>query len=176
MFYRTFRSIRYRYRCCLDTGTNSSTDVHTGTGGTGTDAVPNVRYRYWCRTELTIVSGTGNTGGIYQRYATVRTVPNTPLVNDVPPEPNLRSDCSLSFKKAYIHGNLFWTPARSIRCILQPEKCLRNERYKCNSMYWSACKTYEFSRHWCCLARNFGHDVNLSYSHRFKPLTEPRVS
>ena len=73
MFYRTFRIVRYRYRCCTDTGTNSGTDVHTGTG---INFVPNlptcpvpvlmsyrtfrrIRYRYWCRTELTEVSGTG---------------------------------------------------------------------------------------------------------------------
>ena len=144
MFYRTFRSVRCRYRCCTDTGTNSGTDVHTGTGGTGID-VPNLpkclvpvwislpkclvpvwisyrtyrsvryryeslyryrRYRYPCRAELTEVSGTGidvvpnipkcpvpvlmsyqtyrvsgtgNTGDMYRRYASVRTVPNTPL-------------------------------------------------------------------------------------------------
>ena len=40
---------------------------------------PSVRYRYWCRIELTEVSGTGNTGGTYRRYASVHTVPNTPL-------------------------------------------------------------------------------------------------
>ena len=74
MWYRTYRSVRYRHRC-TDTGTNSGTDVHTGTAGTGIDAVPNlltcpvpvlrscrtyqcVRYRYCCRTELTEVSGT----------------------------------------------------------------------------------------------------------------------
>ena len=38
-----------------------------------------VRYRYCCRTELTEVFGTGNTGGTYRQYASVRTVPNTPL-------------------------------------------------------------------------------------------------
>ena len=27
-----------------------------------------VRYRYWCRTDLTEVSGTGDTGGIYRQY------------------------------------------------------------------------------------------------------------
>ena len=97
-FYRTFQSVRYRYPCCADTGTNSSTDVHTGTGGTGIDFVPNlpkcpvpvlmsyrtyqrVRYRYCCRTELTEVSDTGSTGGIYWRYASARTVPYTPLLN-----------------------------------------------------------------------------------------------
>ena len=70
--------------------------VCTGTGGTGIHVpklpkcpVPvlmsyrsyrSVRCRYWCHTELTEVSGTGNTGGIYRRYASVRTVPNKPLV------------------------------------------------------------------------------------------------
>ena len=63
--------------------------------GTGIDVVPNlpkcpvpvlvhrtyrsVLQRYCC-TELTEASGTGNTGGIYRRYASVRTVPNTPVV------------------------------------------------------------------------------------------------
>ena len=75
LFYRTFRSVRYRYRCCTDTGTNSGADVYTGTGGTGIDVVPNLP----SRTELTEVSGTDNTGGIFRRYASVRTVPNTPL-------------------------------------------------------------------------------------------------
>ena len=32
IFYRTFQSVRYRYRCCTDTGTNFGADVHTGTG------------------------------------------------------------------------------------------------------------------------------------------------
>ena len=76
LFYRSYRSDRYRCQCCIDTGTNSGTDGHTG--GTGIDVVPNlpkcpvpvlmsyrtyrsVRYRY------------------YRRYASVRTVPNTPL-------------------------------------------------------------------------------------------------
>ena len=41
-----------------------------------------VRYRCSCRIELSEVSGTGNTGGIYRRYASVRAVvPNTPLIN-----------------------------------------------------------------------------------------------
>ena len=40
-----------------------------------------VWYRYLCRTELTEVSSTGNTGGIYRRYASLRTVPNTPWQN-----------------------------------------------------------------------------------------------
>ena len=73
----------------------------------------------------------------------------------------------------------FCTPARSIRCIIQPEKRLRNERYKYHSaiyFYWSTRKTHEFPRHRCCLALNFGGNANHSYSHRFEPLTEPRVS
>ena len=65
--------------------------VCIGTLGTGIDVVPtlpkcpvpvltsyrsyrSVRYRYWGRTKVTEVSGTGNTGGIYRRYASVRTV------------------------------------------------------------------------------------------------------
>ena len=35
-------SVRYRCRCCTDTGTNFGTDIHTGTGGTGIDVVPNL--------------------------------------------------------------------------------------------------------------------------------------
>ena len=67
----------------------------TGIPGTGMVVVPklpkcpvpvlmsyrsyrSVRYRY-CRTELTEVSGTGNTSGVYRRYAFVRNVPNTPF-------------------------------------------------------------------------------------------------
>ena len=63
--------------------------VCTGTGGTGIHIVPNlpncpvpvlmtyrsyrsVRYRYWCRTEHTELSGTGNTGGM-PRYVPYRT-------------------------------------------------------------------------------------------------------
>ena len=59
--------------------------------GTGIDVVPklpkcpvpvlmpyrtyrNIRYRYWCRTELTEVSGTGNTAGM-PRYVPYRTHP-----------------------------------------------------------------------------------------------------
>ena len=73
MSYRTHRSVRCRYRCCTDTGTNSGTDIHTVTGGTGINVVPNlpkctmpvlmsyrtyrsVRHRYRCRTGLTKVS------------------------------------------------------------------------------------------------------------------------
>ena len=41
-FYKTFRTVRHRYRFCNDTGTNPGTDVHTGTGGTGIDVVPNL--------------------------------------------------------------------------------------------------------------------------------------
>ena len=59
--FQTYQSVRYRHRCCTDTGINSGTNIHTGTG------VPvlmyrtcrSVRYRYWCRTELTEVSGNG---------------------------------------------------------------------------------------------------------------------
>ena len=71
--YRTHRSVRYRYRCRTDTGTNSGTDVRTGTGGstginvitiaevsgTGIDALPNLPKCPVPRTELSEVSGTG---------------------------------------------------------------------------------------------------------------------
>ena len=66
MFYRTFRSVRYRYGWCIDTGTNSGTDVHNdrGTGGTGIDVVPNlpkcpVPVLMYHGTELSDVPGTG---------------------------------------------------------------------------------------------------------------------
>ena len=36
-------------------------------------------------------------------------------------------------------------------------------------------KTYEFSRHRCCLALNVRDTGNHLYSHRFKPQTEPCV-
>ena len=36
----------------------------------------------------------------------------------------------LEEKKAYIHGNLFGTTGKPIRRILQPEKCLSDERDK----------------------------------------------
>ena len=103
MSYRTYRSVRYRYWCCTEITEVSGTGmkVCTGTGGTGIHVVPNlptcpvpvlmsyrtyrsVWYRYWCRTELTEVSGTSNTGGIYRRYATLRTVTNTPLISLLP--------------------------------------------------------------------------------------------
>ena len=159
MLCRSYRSVRYRRRCCTDTGTGSGTYVHTGTAGTGIDVVPNLPkcsvpvlmshrtyrsfwYRYWCRTEhtevskpgtkvctatagtdmavvpnlpkfpapvlmsyrtyrsfryrycchteRTEVSGTGNTAGIYRRYALVRTVPSTPL--EYCPIPTNRGD------------------------------------------------------------------------------------
>ena len=74
--YQTCQSVRYRHRRYTDTGTKSGTNAHTGNGGTGIEVVPNlpkcpvpvlmsyrtyqsVRYRYWCRAELTKVSGTG---------------------------------------------------------------------------------------------------------------------
>ena len=78
ILYRTYRRVRYRCWCCTEL---------TEVSGTGIDVVPNlpkcpvpvwtsvpvptvlvsmsyrtyrsVRYRYWCRTELTEVSGTG---------------------------------------------------------------------------------------------------------------------
>ena len=86
ILYRNYPSVRYRYWC---------TEL-TEVSGTGTDVVPNltkcpvpvlisyrtyrsVCYRYSCRTELTEVSSTGSTGGIFRRYVSVRTVPNTPF-------------------------------------------------------------------------------------------------
>ena len=107
MPYRFYRRVRYRNPRCTDGGANFGTDAHTDTGGTCIDVVPNlpkcsvpllmryrayrrVRYRHYRRTELTEVSGIGNTGGIYRwyasiyrRYASVRTVPNTLLVSCV---------------------------------------------------------------------------------------------
>ena len=111
MLYRTYRSVRYRYylpnspkcpallyrnylsgmKLCNRT---SGTGIHVVRNlpkcpGTGIDVVPkfsyrSVRYRYWCGSELTEVSGTSNTGGVYRWYASVRTVPNTPLKHFVP--------------------------------------------------------------------------------------------
>ena len=100
MPYRTYQSVWHRYWCCTE---------RIEVSGTGIDVVPNlpkclvpvwnfipitavpvsmsyrtyrsVRYRYWCRTELTEVSGTGNTGGIYHRYASVPILPHTPLAS-----------------------------------------------------------------------------------------------
>ena len=49
------------------------------------------------------------------------------------PKPYALSPCSLSHKKAYAHGTIFGTTntaGRSLRRILQPEKRLRDERYK----------------------------------------------
>ena len=51
--------------------------------GTCINIVPNVPkcpVPVLCRTELTEVSCPGNTGGIYRRYASVCTVPNSPFV------------------------------------------------------------------------------------------------
>ena len=93
MSYRTYRSGRYRYWFCTELTGVSATglQVCTGTVGTGIHIVPNlpscpipvsisyrtyqsVWYRYWCRTELTEVSGTSNTGGM-PRYVPHRTHP-----------------------------------------------------------------------------------------------------
>ena len=65
-------------------------------------------------------------------------VGNTRLTeNGITPEPNLRLDfliaVYLTSLKAYIHGSLFGTTARSIRCILQRDKRIRNERHKVHS-------------------------------------------
>ena len=98
MSYRTYGMVRYRYGCRTDL---------TEESGAGINIVPSLpkcpvpvlmlyrtyrsvrygyenlyrhrRYRYLFRTELTEVSGTGNTGGMYRLYASVRTVPNTLL-------------------------------------------------------------------------------------------------
>ena len=50
--------------------------------------------------------------------------------NVVPPEPNSLNLYGICLKKAYIHSNRFFTTARSLRRILQPEEGLRDERYK----------------------------------------------
>ena len=42
MLYQTHQSVRYQHRCRTDTCTNSGTNVHTDTGGTGIDVVPNL--------------------------------------------------------------------------------------------------------------------------------------
>ena len=81
--------------------------------------------------------------------------------------------------KAYIHGNLFGTTARSIRCILQPEKRLRNEHYKVHSAIYLLMNLRNVRVLAppidVVLTLNFGDNANHSYSHRFKPLTKPRV-
>ena len=88
MSYRTYQIARYRYWCRTELTEVSGTGIDmpifsgtgmkvcTGTGGTGVHIVPklskcpvpvlllyrttrSVRYRYWCRTELTEVSDTG---------------------------------------------------------------------------------------------------------------------
>ena len=107
MSYGTYRSVRYRHWCRTELAELS---------GTGIDVVPTlskcpvpvwksvpvpaapvsmsyrtyrrVRYRYWCRTELTEVSGTGKTGGIHRRYmpryVPGRTHPSLYAVQNVP--------------------------------------------------------------------------------------------
>ena len=78
LIYRSYRSVRYRYWCCTELieVPGTAMKVYTGTGGTGIHIVPclpkcpvtvsvsyrayrSARYRYWCHTELTEVSGTG---------------------------------------------------------------------------------------------------------------------
>ena len=76
------------YRTELTKVSGTGMKVCTGTGGTGIHVVPNlpkcpvpilmscrayrsVWYLYWCRTELTEVSGIGNTGGIYRWYPSI---------------------------------------------------------------------------------------------------------
>ena len=80
-------------------------------------------------------------------------------------------------EESLLSRQYFWTTARSIRHILQSEKSRRNERYKVYyAIYWSTWKSYDFSRDRCCLTLNFGDNANHAYSHRSKPLTEPRLS
>ena len=43
---------------------------------------------------------------------------------------NVARLCSLSYREAYIHGNLFLSTDQSIQRFLQPEKCLRDGSYK----------------------------------------------
>ena len=77
MSYRTYRSVRYRYWCCTEVTEVSGTGIDVPSlpkspvpvwTSVPVPAVPvsmsyrtyrSVRYRYWCRTELTEVSGTG---------------------------------------------------------------------------------------------------------------------
>ena len=82
MSFRTYRSVRYGYWCHTE---------NTHVSGAGIDVLPKlskypvpvltsyrrcriVRYRHWC-TELTEVSGIGNTGGM-TRYVPYRTHPS----------------------------------------------------------------------------------------------------
>ena len=77
--------------------------------------------------------------------------------------------------KAWIHPSHFWTRCQtsSMRSTWKtPQK--RTLKYH-SVIYWSTWKTYEFSRHRCCVALNFRDNVNHLLSHRFKPLMEPRI-
>ena len=65
----------------------------------------------------------------------------------------------------------FWFRCQISRCIVQPEK---RSKYH-SAIHWSTWKTYEFSRHRCCLALNFGDNDNHLHSHRFKPMAESCV-
>ena len=81
-------------------------------------------------------------------------------------------------RKAYVHGNLFFVllPDR-FDALFNPKSVSETNAIKYHpAICWPAWKTHEFSRHRCCLTLNFGDNANYSYSHRFKPLTDPRVS
>ena len=149
VFYRTFRSVRYRYRCCIDAGTNSSTAVHIGTGGTGIDVEPNlpkcpvpvlmsyrayrsVRYLYWRRTEFTEGSSNGNTGGIYM-LGTYRTE-HTLLLVDIWEN---KLACLFFMATLEKSGTALFTYRRIFLCFSQRQSCRRIPK-KSQNFAWSA--------------------------------------
>ena len=84
----------------------------------------------------------------------------------------------VSYHKSVYTGNSIASAAKNILQNILFEYSTKTHKKKIPSpstRYWSTSKMYEFSRHRCCLALNFGENGNHLCSHRFKPLTEPCV-
>ena len=86
MSYRTYRSVRYRYSCCTEL---------TEVSSTGIDVAPNLPK---CPVSVLMYRtyqsvGTSNTGGIYRRYDSVRTVLNAAFFACYPLDYQMKKKC-----------------------------------------------------------------------------------
>ena len=77
--------------------------------------------------------------------------------------------------KAYIHHNPFCSRARDqFHAIFNQKNASEKDAKNITSSIVNL-KTYEFSRHQCCVALKFGDNANHSYSDRCQPLTDPQA-
>ena len=177
MSYRTYQSVRYRYWChtALIKVSGTGTDVITNLPKCPLqvfDVAPNlpkclapvlmsyrtyqsVRYRYWCHTELTEVSGTGiwcrtkptemsgtgNTGGTL-RYVPYRTHPSLYAVQKaacgLPTDRKKQREFPRTWKRQIIRISLGWAFANPIP-IFRFWSGRKNKPRLCKSKQASCC-------------------------------------